>query len=1329
MTERDIFLAVIDLPDASARAAHLDAICRGDVALRSRVEKLLRSHESAGSFLGMPAVATSEPDHTDTRTFPATAAEDDNDLGFLAPPGRPDSLGRIGHYEVLEVLGRGGFGIVFRAFDDVLQRVVAVKVLAPQVAATSPARKRFLREARSSAQVRHENVVQTYAVEEQPLPYLVMEYIPGDTLQQRLNRTGPLDVAEILRIGRQVAEGLAAAHAEGLIHRDIKPANVLIEGGPAQRVKLTDFGLARAADDASISQSGVLAGTPMYMAPEQAKGEALDHRADLFSLGSVLYVMCSGRPPFRASGAMAVLKRVCEDNPRPIQEIIPEVPVWLCRIVEKLHAKDPAERFQSARAVADVLADCETQWKAHGTLKDFSHIPGGKPVRKPRQARPGLALAAVGLSFLIFAIWANPFARRFVELKHVIEIEPADGLVSLTVYQDGHAVTDWFAATARPRIELLPGDYRIEPVFAPGRTADRWEVTTFGFGPARSTTQDGPAVNIHIVRGERVTVRAVTREVPPAVPTTAAEVLPFLAGTWKAMMPPADAKLSPDAPRDASFTTFDFVAGGKFLRQSGMRHAIFTYDAEKGLLRQWAAASAAPSGSTWGPATGLFNPTNGTVTWTARSGEGNEVIHQSEAIDANAMNIRVFQRDAKDNVSQNLPVRLTRVNGPATLPDWPTDPKRPDEMKVLDRFVGDWHTELTLKTIATPDRTQAQVQRTRAASILGGRFVEMIDADETTGVTDYSLVWYELAAKRYRTWFFSGAGHVSDLIGTWDEAAKTMTWHSPDKRLEGRYVFESDDRRTFQHLIKATDGRVLSEANAVSRRVAPPTPANAVLDALRAQVTAKERLAKTAQARHDAGATSRMEPLATEVELAEAHVRLAEAERDAAAIVARLHELVTLHEEERVLTAKQVEAGVARQEVLDQVDAHLVDAKARLAKVRPAGGATPFVLCGSGTAAERGFATLAEAVAAAPAGGTVEVRGDGPFVVPAVEVARPLAVRAGVGYRPVIVRDPADATKASVLTTTAALVLEGLEFQDLVGDVQTQRGKQLVVSKDAPLLTANCRFTSTVATNGALRSPRVELRNCEVVNAWTMASAVSWVSPPSRGVLRLRNCVSPNWAIFVLPTDAGLKDIEIELTGNSFAQYLLMSCYSAGELWTEEAGPKPFRVRATDNVLRTQNVFRVEMIPSKTDLKTWPLARVERFAASLFDYRGDRNVYAPTSGYELWYGTDAGQPERQAKTRAEWKGVWGAGDANAVEGDVRFQGGGLGQRAQAAPQRITAADFRLAPGSAGKGAGPGGKDLGADIDLVGPGAGYERWKRTPDYQEWRKQADALLAGR
>ena len=185
-------------------------------------------------------------------------------------------------------------GVVLKAFDPSLSRVVAIKVLAPQMAASGAARRRFSREAKAAAAVVHDHVISIYAVDNDPassLPYLVMPCIAGQSLQERIDRDGPLRNEEVLRIGRQTALGLAAAHAQGLVHRDIKPSNILLENG-VERVKITDFGLARAMDDASQSQSGVVAGTPQYMSPEQARGETADHRADLFSLGSVLYAMC-----------------------------------------------------------------------------------------------------------------------------------------------------------------------------------------------------------------------------------------------------------------------------------------------------------------------------------------------------------------------------------------------------------------------------------------------------------------------------------------------------------------------------------------------------------------------------------------------------------------------------------------------------------------------------------------------------------------------------------------------------------------------------------------------------------------------------------------------------------------------------------------------------------------------------------------------------------------------------------------------------------------------------------------------------------------------------
>ena len=276
-------------------------------------------------------------------------------LEFLGPPNNPGQLGTLGPYAVIGVIGRGGMGMVLKAFDPSLHRLVAIKILAPQLATSAAARKRFAREARAAAAVSHEHVVAIHAVDEvDGSPYLVMEYIAGRSLQERLDQSGPLELKEILRIGIQVASGLAAAHAQGLIHRDIKPSNILLENH-VERVKITDFGLARTADDASLTQSGVLAGTPQYMAPEQAHGEVLDQRTDLFSLGSVLYAMGTGRPPFRASTAMAVLRRVCDESPRPVREVNPDLPAELAEVIAKLLSKSPDDRFGSAAEVAEQL--------------------------------------------------------------------------------------------------------------------------------------------------------------------------------------------------------------------------------------------------------------------------------------------------------------------------------------------------------------------------------------------------------------------------------------------------------------------------------------------------------------------------------------------------------------------------------------------------------------------------------------------------------------------------------------------------------------------------------------------------------------------------------------------------------------------------------------------------------------------------------------------------------------------------------------------------------------------------------------------------------------
>lgn len=279
-------------------------------------------------------------------------------LKLLGPTDDPRMLGRIGSYEIVGVLGRGGMGIVFKAYEPSLNRYVAIKLLLPHLAASGAARMRFAREGRAAAAVIDDNVLPIFSVAEwQGTPYLVTQLSRGNNLQKRINDSGPLELREILRLGMQTASGLAAAHAQGLVHRDVKPLNILLDG-TVDRALLTDFGLARAVDDASITCSGIIAGTPQYMSPEQARGGIVDARSDLFGLGSVLYTMCTGRPPFRAENSFVVLRLITDVHPREIREVNPDIPEWLCVIVEKLMAKSPEDRYQSAAEVAELLSAC-----------------------------------------------------------------------------------------------------------------------------------------------------------------------------------------------------------------------------------------------------------------------------------------------------------------------------------------------------------------------------------------------------------------------------------------------------------------------------------------------------------------------------------------------------------------------------------------------------------------------------------------------------------------------------------------------------------------------------------------------------------------------------------------------------------------------------------------------------------------------------------------------------------------------------------------------------------------------------------------------------------
>lgn len=278
------------------------------------------------------------------------------DLSVLGQSPKQGALGRMGKYDILEVIGHGGMGVVFRAFDDQLRRTVAIKVLTRALASNETARRRFIREARAAAAINHLNVVTIHSVEEhEDSPFIVMEYIRGGSLRDLLRDKGPADATEIVRISAQIAAGLAAAHAQGVIHRDIKPGNIMLESG-IERVKITDFGLARiTVDNVELTTHEMPVGTPAYMSPEQVSAGKVDFRTDLFSLGCLMYTMASGSSPFRGDSAVQIAHKVCEHHPPKLRALNEENPEFLSEIVDRLLQKKPEHRYQSAQELASVL--------------------------------------------------------------------------------------------------------------------------------------------------------------------------------------------------------------------------------------------------------------------------------------------------------------------------------------------------------------------------------------------------------------------------------------------------------------------------------------------------------------------------------------------------------------------------------------------------------------------------------------------------------------------------------------------------------------------------------------------------------------------------------------------------------------------------------------------------------------------------------------------------------------------------------------------------------------------------------------------------------------
>jgi serine/threonine protein kinase len=320
----------------------------------------------------------------------------------LQPTEDAKKLGKLGRYDIESIVGYGGMGLVLRAFDHDLGRHVAIKTLLLDRTDDVGARQRLLREAKAVASLHHPNIIQIHNVELwQDLPLIVMPYIAGQTLQQ-LGASGTLSVDDILSIARQLAAALVAAHQANVIHRDIKPSNVLLERG-AEKILLSDFGLARmGSDHHTVTQTGVLAGTPQFMSPEQAQGHQLSDRTDIFSLGSVLYWLCTNSYPFDGATPYAILLKLVNDPPASIESHNREIPDYLARLIDRLMAKNSADRPDAVQTLG-WIDECIA----------FSNDPSGHPAPSFMPTTPHvgslLRIGSLGSILLLIAtgsLWA-----------------------------------------------------------------------------------------------------------------------------------------------------------------------------------------------------------------------------------------------------------------------------------------------------------------------------------------------------------------------------------------------------------------------------------------------------------------------------------------------------------------------------------------------------------------------------------------------------------------------------------------------------------------------------------------------------------------------------------------------------------------------------------------------------------------------------------------------------------------------------------------------------------------------------------------------------------
>ena len=331
-------------------------------------------------------------------------------------------------YKVIEELGRGGMGVVYKAEDSKLKRTVAIKLLPPELTGNKEARERFTREAQSAAVLDHPNICTIYEVDESDDKiFISMAYVDGQNLRERI-KAGPLDISEGLDFGIKVSEGLAAAHNKGIVHRDIKSSNIMVT--KQGQAKIMDFGLAKLAGNSLITHEGVTMGTVAYMSPEQAQGKAVDHRSDIWSLGVVLYEMFGGRLPFKGETEASFLYSIVHEDPPALKEVNPDIPIEIQKIINRTLKKKPQERYQSAANLASDLRTYLDRLKAKESgLYNLRNL--FRRLKQPKVAVPSVIILAAAAFFAVQyfsrqskALWAKDQA-----IPEIVRLIDADKLV------------------------------------------------------------------------------------------------------------------------------------------------------------------------------------------------------------------------------------------------------------------------------------------------------------------------------------------------------------------------------------------------------------------------------------------------------------------------------------------------------------------------------------------------------------------------------------------------------------------------------------------------------------------------------------------------------------------------------------------------------------------------------------------------------------------------------------------------------------------------------------------------------------------------------------